>query len=79
MGNGEVWSYPLYRFASQWAPDGVEDGLWHVTTTVWMADMDVASNFTGTRPTRARRAATFKYDLRGDPRHPDDGSGPAPA
>jgi hypothetical protein len=74
LGNGEVWSYPLYRFASQWAPDAVEDGLWHVTTTVWMADMDVASNFTGTKPYPGPAGATFKYDLRGDPRHPTDGT-----
>ncbi|HEY2593882.1 MAG TPA: hypothetical protein VGK33_08275 [Chloroflexota bacterium] len=74
MGGGEVWSYPLYRFATQWAPDPVEDGLRHVTTTVWLADMDVAPNFVGTQPFPGPAGLTFTYDLRGDPRHPDDGS-----
>jgi hypothetical protein len=73
MGGGEVWSYPLYRFTTRWAPDAEEDGLWHVSTTVWMADMDVAPNFTGTRPYPGPAGKTFTYDLRGDPRHPDEG------
>jgi len=73
LGGGEVWSYPVYRFASQWAPDAVEDGLWHVTTTVWMADMSVPADFMGTRPYPGPNGKTFTYDLRGDPRHPGDG------
>ncbi|MBV9578803.1 MAG: hypothetical protein JO057_09455 [Chloroflexi bacterium] len=75
MGGGEVWSYPVYQFSSQWAPDAVEDGLWHVTTTVWMADMDVAPDFTGTQPYPGPDGKTFTYDLHGDPRHPDPGDG----
>jgi hypothetical protein len=74
LGGGEVWSYPLYRFTSQWAPDQVEAGLWHVTTTVWMADMAVPADFTGTRPYPGPDGKTFTYDLQGDPRHPDDGT-----
>jgi hypothetical protein len=74
MGGGEVWSYPVYRFVSQWAPDAVEDGLWHVTTTVWMADMAVPPNFTGTQPYPGPAGKTFTYDLHGDPRHPDNGA-----
>ena len=74
MGGGEVWSYPVYRFSSQWAPDTVQDGLWHVTTTVWMADMDVPPNFVGTQPYPGTDGKTFTYDLYGDPRHPDDGA-----
>jgi hypothetical protein len=74
MGGGEVWSYPLYRFATQWAPDEVQDGVWHVTTTVWMADMAVAPNFIGTQPYPGPAGQTFTYDVYGDPRHPDDGA-----
>ncbi len=73
MGGGEVWSYPLYRFATQWAPDEVQHGLWHVKTTIWMADMDVAPNFVGTQPYPGPSGQSFTYDLYGDPRHPDDG------
>ena len=50
MGDGEFWSYPLYRFESQWSVDPVDPELWHVKTTVWMADMDVPPNFVGTKP-----------------------------
>jgi hypothetical protein len=74
MGGGEVWSYPVYRFSSQWAPDTLEDGVWHVTTTVWMADMDVPPNFLGTQPYPGPDGKTFTYDVYGDPRHPDDGA-----
>jgi hypothetical protein len=73
MGDGEVWSYPVYRFESEWAPDRVEDGLWHVTTTVWMADMQVPADFSGTKPYPDDSGKVFTYDLHGDPRHPDDG------
>ena len=72
-GGGEVWSYPLYQFASQWAPDSSQDGLWHVKTTVWLADMDVAPDFVGTRPYPDANGKTFTYDLQGDPRRPDSG------
>jgi hypothetical protein len=74
LGGGETWSYPVYRFASQWAPDDLQDGLWHVTTTVWMADMSVPASFMGTRPYPGPAGKTLTYDLRGDPRHPDDGA-----
>jgi hypothetical protein len=74
MGGGEVWSYPVYRFSSQWAPDDMQDGLWHVTTTVWMADMNVSPSFIGTQPYPGPNGKTFTYDLEGDPRHPDDGA-----
>jgi hypothetical protein len=73
MGNGEVWSYPLYRFDSQWSIDEDEADLGHVTTTVWMADMDVPPNFVGTRPYPGPDGKTFEYTLRGDPRQPADG------
>jgi hypothetical protein len=74
MGNGEVWSYPVYRFESQWSSD--EDGadLWHVTTTVWMADMNVPPDFVGTRPYPSPSGKTFEYTLRGDPRMPTEGA-----
>jgi hypothetical protein len=74
LGGGEVWSYPLYRFATRWAPDAVEDSVWHATTTIWMADMDVGPNFIGTQAYPGTAGQTFTYDLRGDPRHPDDGT-----
>jgi Transglutaminase elicitor len=59
-GNGEVWSFPVYRFTTEWAPDPVQDELWHVTTTVWMADINVPPGFVGTRwyPDSARRNET---------------------
>ncbi|MCA1646594.1 MAG: hypothetical protein LC797_14430 [Chloroflexi bacterium] len=73
MGNGEVWSYPVYRFESQWSPDAEDPDLWYVTTTVWMADMGVSPNFVGTRPYPGPAGKTFEYTLRGDPRQPTDG------
>jgi hypothetical protein len=73
MGNGEVWSYPVYRFDSQWSMDPVDEDLWHVKTTVWMADMDVAPNFVGLKPYPSNAGKSFEYTLRGDPRHPTDG------
>lgn len=73
LGGGETWSYPLGRFESEWAPDAVEDGLWHVTTTAWMADMNVPADFVGTRLYPSEAGKTFTYDVYGDPRHPSDG------
>lgn len=73
MGGGETWSYPLGRFESAWAPDAVENGLWHVTTTVWLADMNVPADFVGTRLYPNEAGKTFTYDVYGDPRHPSDG------
>jgi hypothetical protein len=73
MGGGEVWSYPVYRFESEWTPDVNEPDLWRVKTTVWMADMDVPPNFVGTRPFPGPAGKTFEYTLRGDPRQPGDG------
>lgn len=73
LGGGEVWSYPLGQFESEWAPDAVEDGLWHVTTTVWLADMNVPADFVGTRLYPGEAGKTFTYDVHGDPRQPTDG------
>jgi hypothetical protein len=73
LGGGEVWSYPLYRFDSQWTVDPADADLWHVTTTVWMADMNVAANFVGTKPFPSDSGKTFTYAVRGDPRQPTDG------
>jgi len=74
MGNGEVWSYPLYRFESQWSVDAVDAEVWHVKTTVWMADMDVASNFVGSKPYPGPAGKTFEYTLQGDPTNPSSGA-----
>ena len=74
MGGGEVWSYPVYRFESSWSMDPVEQGLWHVKTTVWMADMDVPPGFIGTKPYPGPDGKTLEYTLRDDPRHPTDGA-----
>jgi hypothetical protein len=73
FGNGEVWSYPLYRFESQWTADDEQPDLWHVQTTVWMADMNVSPTFIGTRPFPSDRGLTLTYNLRGDPRNPRGG------
>jgi len=73
MGGGEVWSYPVTGFASQWRMDSTEDNTWQVTTTVWMADMDVPAGFVGTKPYPGPAGKTFEYTLHGDPRHPTDG------
>jgi hypothetical protein len=73
MGGGEVWSYPVYRFDSQWTVDPNEADLWHVKTTVWMADMNVSPNFVGTKAYPSEAGKTFTYTLRGDPRQPTDG------
>jgi hypothetical protein len=74
MGNGEVWSYPLYRFDSQWSLDPLDPEVWHVKTTVWMADMDVAPNFVGTKPYPGPAGKTFEYTLQGDPHDPTSGA-----
>jgi len=74
MGGGEVWSYPVYRFESEWAPDPIESDVWRVRTTVWMADMDVPANFVGTRPFPGQAGKMFEYTLVGDPRAPSDGA-----
>jgi hypothetical protein len=74
MGGGEVWSYPVYRFETEWAPDPVEADTWRVKTTVWMADMDVPANFVGVKPYPSAAGKTFEYTLTGDPRNPTDGA-----
>ena len=74
MGGGEVWSYPVYRFESEWGMDPDEPDLWQAKTTVWMADMDVPPNFVGTKPFRGEAGMAFEYTLRGDPRQPTDGA-----
>ena len=74
MGNGEVWSYPVYRFESQWSMDAAENELWYVKTTVWMADMSVSPDFVGLKPYPGPAGKTFEYTLQGDPRNPDAGS-----
>ena len=51
-----------------------KDGVWHVTTTVWMADMDVSPNFVGTKIYPSAAGKTFEYTLQGDPLNPDDGA-----
>jgi hypothetical protein len=73
LGGGEVWSYPVYQFQSQWAMDPAEPELWHVTTTVWMADMNVPPNFVGLRAYPSEAGKQFEYTLRGDPRAPSGG------
>jgi hypothetical protein len=73
-GGGEVWSYPVYRFTTEWAPDAAQDELWHVTTTLWMADINVPPDFVGTKVYPNERGEVFTYDLIGDPRSPSDGN-----
>jgi hypothetical protein len=73
LGGGEVWSYPVYRFDSQWRADPAVVGLWHVTTTLWMADMDVSASFIGTQAYPSQTGKVLTYDLTGDPRQPDAG------
>lgn len=73
MGGGEVWSYPVYRFESEWSLDANEPDLYRVKTTVWMADMDVPPTFIGIRPFPGPAGKTFEYTLRGDPRDPSVG------
>ena len=79
MGQGEVWSYPAYKFDSHWTADAKQEGVWHVTTTVWMADMDVAPNFVGTKIYPSAAGKTFEYTLQGDPMNPDDGAWTGPS
>ncbi len=74
MGGGEVWSYPVYRFETEWAPDPVEPDLWLVRTRVWMADMNVPANFIGTKPYPGPEGKLFEYNLRGDPRKASEGA-----
>ena len=74
MANGEVWSYPVYRFESHWTQDASVEGQWRVSTTVWMADMDVPANFVGTKPYPGAAGKVFTYTLQGDPRDPSDGA-----
>ena len=50
LGGDEVWSYPVYRFESEWGLHPDNAALWQVRTVVWMADMDVPPNFVGTKP-----------------------------
>jgi hypothetical protein len=73
LGHGEVWSYPVYRFDSTWTAAD-QPNTWNVTTTVWMADMNVPSDFVGTRAYPSEAGKTFHYTLTGDPRNPDDGA-----
>jgi hypothetical protein len=74
LGNGESWSYPVYRFESRWWPDPQEEGRTHVRTTLWMADIEVPPGFVGTRPYPDSAGKTFAYTLRGDPLDPVDGT-----
>jgi hypothetical protein len=74
MGNGEVWSYPLYRYDSSWTQDPDDLNTWHVTTTVWMADMSVPPNFVGTKEYPGPAGKTFTYTLQGDPNNSTDGA-----
>ncbi|MBV8719615.1 MAG: hypothetical protein JOZ65_31470 [Chloroflexi bacterium] len=71
---GEVWSNPVYRFDTQWVPDSVEAGLWHVETTVWMADSDVPPDLVGIKPFPGPAGQVLRYDLYGDPQDPTDGT-----
>jgi hypothetical protein len=73
MGGGEVWSYPAYRFESEWAMDPTLEGVWRVRTTVWMADMDVPTNFVGLKPYPSPAGKLFEYILEGDPWQPTGG------
>ena len=73
MGGGEVWSYPAYRFESEWTMDPTLDGVWRVKTTVWMADMDVPTNFVGLKPYPGPAGKVFEYTLEGDPWQPTGG------
>jgi hypothetical protein len=74
LGGGEVWSYAVYGFQTEWAPDALQDDLWHVTTTVWLADTDVPPGFVGTRSYPDPSGKHFTYDVVGDPRHPTTGA-----
>jgi Transglutaminase elicitor len=79
MGGGEVWSYPVYKFQSEWWMDPDTTGLWRVRTTVWMADMDVPPNFVGLQPYPGPDGKTFEYTLVDDPRHPTGGDWTGPS
>jgi hypothetical protein len=74
MGGGEVWSYPVYRFESSWRMDPDIADRWRVTTTVWMADMNVPVGFVGLRAYPGAAGKTFEYTLDGDPWDPTTGT-----
>jgi hypothetical protein len=74
LGGGEVWSYPAYRFESEWTLDPVQNGVWRVKTTVWMADMEVPPNFVGLKPFPGPAGKILEYTLEGDPRNPSGGA-----
>jgi hypothetical protein len=73
LGGGEVWSYPAYRFESEWGLDPLQPGVWRVTTTVWLADMDVPPDFVGLKPFPGPAGKRFEYTLEGDPNDPTGG------
>jgi hypothetical protein len=74
LGGGEVWSYAVYGFQTEWSPDALQDDLWHVTTTVWLADTNVPPGFVGTRAYPDSSGKQFTYDVVGDPRRPTTGA-----
>jgi hypothetical protein len=74
LGNEEVWSYPVYAFSTTWGPDPEIGELWRVTTTLWMADPNVPTDFVGLKPYRGPAGQTFEYVLQGDPRNPSGGA-----
>jgi hypothetical protein len=74
MGGGETWSYPAYRFTSSWKMDPVVPYRWQVTSTVWMADMNVPTGFVGVRTYPGPAGKTFEYTLDGDPWDPTTGA-----
>ncbi|MBI4493847.1 MAG: hypothetical protein HY690_13730 [Chloroflexi bacterium] len=74
MADGEVWSFPVYRFETAWGPDPEVFGLWRVSTTVWVANPDVPPDFVGLKPYPGPEGKTFQYVLEGDPRDPSAGA-----
>ena len=69
----EVWSYPAFKYESVMGPDPLEPDVWHVRTTVWLADNDVPAGFVGGRPWPSAEGKQFEYTLHGDPQKPNGG------
>lgn len=70
----EVWSYPVYRHETAWAPDPVAPGVWHVRATLWMANPNVAPDFVGLQEYPRPEGQVFEYVIEGDPRNPSGGA-----
>lgn len=73
LGGEEVWSYPVYRFETAWRPHPDWPGVWQVTTTLWMAESNVAPDYLGLKPYPGEGGKKLEYLVEGDPRNPTDG------